>query len=109
MKLPAVTILAALATPGFAQTPPIDWSKPVVGVDAPALKDGQILEDTPLPVEILTIQEIKSLEDLKKLPDRVVDVFIEKPTRTPPPCEPAPTANGPAAKPAGPSPCPATR
>jgi hypothetical protein len=66
----------------------IDWTKPVIGVDG---------------VRSVTPEE-KTL---------AVDV-VEEPAKPgaaplPPPCEPAPTANAPAVKPAGPSPCPATR
>ena len=68
--------------------PAIDWTKPVIGVDSAR---SVIPEDKALPVEV--VQE------------------LARPGAAPlpPPCEPAPTANAPAAKPAGPSPCPATR
>ena len=87
--LPAIC-LALLSAPAFAQAPRIDWSKPVVGVDAPS---KVIPEDVALPVQVLTLEQVKS----------------ERAAPLPPPCEPAPTANAPAAKTAGPNPCPATR
>jgi hypothetical protein len=80
------TVLAALALPAAAQqaTPSgkIDWSKPVVGVDANVVQARG--EDTPLPVEVFTL-------DLKKAPEAE-----PQKQQTSPPCDPArkPSADG---------------
>jgi hypothetical protein len=86
-----VSCFALLSTTAFGQTPPgIDWSKPVVGVDAPT---PTVVKDVEVLVEVQTIQ---TSSDSRAAP-------------LPPPCEPPPTADKPAQKPPGPSPCPATR
>jgi len=97
MKLiPVVSGLVLLSAPALAQTSPrIDWNKPVIGVDAPTRVAA---EEVTLPVQVLTIDHAKTEPSGDALA-----------TPLPPPCEPTPTANTPAAKPAGPGPCPTAR
>jgi hypothetical protein len=62
--MPALALLA-LAAPAFAQqaTPsdkPIDWSKPVVGVDANILNVPA--KDAPRPVEVYRLEDLKAQE-----------------------------------------------
>jgi hypothetical protein len=83
------------AVPGTS----IDWTRPVIGVDAPLPATKQ---DEPVPVEVLDERYIEASPSAREFMES-----LSKPA--PPPCEPAPTANAPAAKPAGPNPCPATR
>jgi hypothetical protein len=73
--------VCALAAPAFAQEaskPPIDWSKPVVGVD------GNILQiqskDTPRTVEVYTLDELKALG-----PPTINEVLQREPAQ---PCDP---------------------
>jgi hypothetical protein len=66
-------------------------------------------------------RNINGVYDLLARPQAMSDIQLAKAPRVspqvleqsaaplPPPCEPPPTANAPAAKPSGPTPCPATR
>jgi hypothetical protein len=116
MRLAATVLFALAATPAFGQAPR-EEARPIV---PPA---GRTVHQPPpegfyrnidgaydllfRPYVSSDIQLVNGRR-LTRLPERL-DATRELATPAPPPCETPPTANAPAAKPAGPTPCPATR
>jgi hypothetical protein len=101
MKLTALVLASVLAAPAFAQEARIPHAPPPEG----------FYRNISGAYDLLFRPYASSDIQLAKAPG--LSGFQQRATPAaaplPPPCEPAPTANAPAAKPAGPSPCPATR
>lgn len=98
MRLATIAFATLLATPAFAQEARVPHAPPPEGF----------------------YRNIDGAYDLLFRPYAYSDIRLAKAPGSlqlqngraaplPPPCEPAPIANAPAAKPSGPSPCPATR
>ena len=115
MRLSVICVAAVLATPSFAQAPR-EEARPVAPPAERATHQPppegfyrningayDLLFRPYASSDIQLVDERRLLELLERKAARDLT------TTAPPPCEPTPTANTPANKPAGPAPCPATR
>lgn len=117
MRHIALAIAALVAAPAFAQ-PPVDWTKPVTGVDAPPVRSVDDLTDAEFrelqDSHALPASRIAHVVDLGVVPVNVITAAdlqaIGRDTPLPPPCEP-PTPRGPPSRPGppAPAPCPTPR
>lgn len=97
MRPIVLAIVALVASPAFAQAP-IDWTKPVTGVDAPAAPARAIVE---------TVVIVSHAQQAPAEPTVGEQTATAEETPLPPPCEP-PTPRTPP-QPGPPSPCPTPR
>jgi hypothetical protein len=104
MRFVAAALVALVAAPALAQEVRVPHAPPPEGFYRNINGAYDLLFRPYVSSDIQLVDERRLLELLeRRLAER------ERATPAPPPCEPPPTANAPAAKPAGPSPCPATR
>jgi hypothetical protein len=103
MRFVAPALLALVATPAVAQEVRVPHAPPPEGF----YRNINGVHD--LLARPYAMDEIRKVA-APRLPVELLEKYAASHAAPlPPPCEPAPTANTPAAKPVGPSPCPATR
>lgn len=106
MRFVTAALLALVAAPAVAQEVRVPHAPPPEGFYRNTNGAYDLLFRPYAPSEIRMVRDLRLPRGLDQHVISTVDALAAP---LPPPCEPPPTANKPAQKPAGPKPCPATR
>jgi hypothetical protein len=103
MRFVATALLALVGAPAVAQEVRVPHAPPPEGFYRNISGVYDLL------ARPYAMDEIRKVH-APRFPAELLEKYaVSRAAPLPPPCEPAPTANAPAAKPAGPAPCPAAR